>query len=187
MNWHGSRRGRNPWGRGDRMTTSTGPGWYPDPWNVAPQRWWDGMQWTAFVGPVPPPGGLSPTELLAAHRGEERMIKWARFAICAWSVFVVTELTVFTAVAGRIRRNFDRIFHELDAARPGQRPPQPFGGLCANLDRLNLSELLLLGAGIILLVWQYNAARVAHGLGYPTRTSPAFGVGSWFILISNPW
>ncbi len=25
------------------------PGWYPDPWGVAPWRWWDGMAWTANV------------------------------------------------------------------------------------------------------------------------------------------
>lgn len=26
-----------------------GPGWYPDPWQAAPWRWWDGMAWTAHV------------------------------------------------------------------------------------------------------------------------------------------
>lgn len=26
---------------------STEPGWYPDPWKVAPWRWWDGTGWTA--------------------------------------------------------------------------------------------------------------------------------------------
>jgi len=27
-------------------------GWYPDPWNVAPWRWWDGVQWTpGLYGP----------------------------------------------------------------------------------------------------------------------------------------
>jgi hypothetical protein len=25
------------------------PGWYPDPWNLAPQRWWDGVAWTAHT------------------------------------------------------------------------------------------------------------------------------------------
>jgi RsiW-degrading membrane proteinase PrsW (M82 family) len=28
-------------------TDGTSPGWYADPWGVAPWRWWDGVQWTA--------------------------------------------------------------------------------------------------------------------------------------------
>jgi RsiW-degrading membrane proteinase PrsW (M82 family) len=28
-------------------TDGTSPGWYVDPWGVAPWRWWDGVQWTA--------------------------------------------------------------------------------------------------------------------------------------------
>ncbi|HVA44170.1 MAG TPA: CPBP family glutamic-type intramembrane protease [Acidimicrobiales bacterium] len=25
------------------------PGWYPDPWRVAPHRWWDGQRWTPIL------------------------------------------------------------------------------------------------------------------------------------------
>ena len=25
------------------------PGWYPDPWQAAPARWWDGLAWTGFT------------------------------------------------------------------------------------------------------------------------------------------
>lgn len=43
----------------------TGAGWYPDPWNEAPWRWWDGSRWTGYVaaggaparGWIPPGGG----------------------------------------------------------------------------------------------------------------------------------
>jgi membrane protease YdiL (CAAX protease family) len=36
------------------------PGWYPDPWQVAGWRWWDGQQWTAHAG-GPVPYALPPT------------------------------------------------------------------------------------------------------------------------------
>ena len=28
------------------------PGWYPDPWRLAPTRWWDGLAWTGFTTPA---------------------------------------------------------------------------------------------------------------------------------------
>ncbi|MEM9130927.1 MAG: PrsW family glutamic-type intramembrane protease [Actinomycetota bacterium] len=31
------------------VPAQTAPGWYPDPWSVAPWRWWDGNYWTAHV------------------------------------------------------------------------------------------------------------------------------------------
>ncbi|THA27253.1 DUF2510 domain-containing protein [Streptomyces sp. RKND-216] len=46
-----------------RVSTTTPPGWYPDPGHTgfgpAPERWWDGATWTehrraASAGPVPP-------------------------------------------------------------------------------------------------------------------------------------
>jgi hypothetical protein len=30
------------------------PGWYPDPWGAAGQRYWDGRQWTTAVVPALP-------------------------------------------------------------------------------------------------------------------------------------
>ena len=37
----------------DQVTTSTPPGWYPDPWRQATWRWWDGVAWTAFIDQGP--------------------------------------------------------------------------------------------------------------------------------------
>jgi hypothetical protein len=34
--------------------TTTPPGWYPDSWNPAFVRWWDGRQWTEHVQPAQP-------------------------------------------------------------------------------------------------------------------------------------
>jgi hypothetical protein len=39
------------------VTNATPPGWYPDPWKQAAQRFWDGAQWTHRVA-----GGGAPVE-----------------------------------------------------------------------------------------------------------------------------
>jgi hypothetical protein len=38
------------------VTNATPPGWYPDPWKHAEQRFWDGAQWTDRTSGVPRPG-----------------------------------------------------------------------------------------------------------------------------------
>src|SRR6516164_4197350 len=36
------------------------PGWYDDPWRVAPLRWWDGTAWSWQVRGLPPPPPPAP-------------------------------------------------------------------------------------------------------------------------------
>jgi membrane protease YdiL (CAAX protease family) len=48
-------------------TPSAPPGWYPDPWRVAPARWWDGITWTGFTtAPEPAPAYRSAPALALA-------------------------------------------------------------------------------------------------------------------------
>jgi hypothetical protein len=34
---------------GPTWVTQFPPNWYPDPWHIAPWRWWDGQQWTPVI------------------------------------------------------------------------------------------------------------------------------------------
>jgi len=36
------------------------PGWYPDPWQLAELRWWDGSRWSSYLFPAAPRRDKSP-------------------------------------------------------------------------------------------------------------------------------
>ena len=40
---------------------------------------------------------------------------------------------------------------------------------------------------VLVLMWQYRAAKTARFLGLPAARSPGLGVGSWFIPVVNLW
>ncbi len=162
-------------------------GWYPDPWRVTAQRWWDGRQWTPWEFPPAPSTGMSTAEVASARRTEDRIWKWARLAVCWYGlVFLLQAITVF-ALAGQFRGFIHSFMHDLQAARPGEPPTIDLNAFYKVQVAGDVGEVLLLAVGIVFLIWQYNAARVARGLGYPARTSPGFGVASWFIPIVNLW
>jgi uncharacterized protein DUF4328 len=51
----------------------------------------------------------------------------------------------------------------------------------------DVSAVLDVTAFIILLIWQFRAAKAARALAYPARRSPGWGVGFWFIPVVNLW
>jgi hypothetical protein len=91
------------------------------------------------------------------------------------------------AVARSFRGVIHSVIHDLQATRPGVHPITDLNVLLGVQMGLSVGEVVLVVVGVVFLIWQYNAARVARGLGYPARTSPGFGVASWFIPIVNIW
>lgn len=174
--------------------TDVPPGWYPDPWGMGALRWWDGSRWSPFASPAGAPhphlGRPSAAEMASARRTEQRTWKWARAVVLAFGVVFMAELVAGILLAGRWTRDMHRFLHDLQTSPPGQAPVFPggaFRGFYTATLMLDGGELLILAMAVVFLVWQYSAARVARGLGYPARTSPGFGIASWFIPVVNLW
>ncbi|MEZ5412655.1 MAG: DUF2510 domain-containing protein [Acidimicrobiales bacterium] len=62
------------------------PGWYPDPWQVAAWRWWDGRTWTAHVAQASSPR-------------RPRLPAWLSVPVVVAAVLTVPVVAVITVVA----------------------------------------------------------------------------------------
>jgi hypothetical protein len=130
---------------------------------------------------------MSTAEVASARRTEDGIWKWARVAVCSYGLAAFLQAITIFAFAGRIRGFIHSLIHDLQAGRAGASPKIDLNGFYKLQIAGDASYVLVLAIGIVFLIWQYNAARVARGLGYPSRTSPGFGVASWFIPIVNLW
>jgi phosphate/sulfate permease len=155
----------------------TPPGWYPDPWQQSPTRWWDGTEWSGHVGSMPVMGhgvvGVNP-----ADRDPEKLrkvVRWTQWALFANVVFAITFPVVF--------HSFRELFRNAQAAQgsSGQVPvPTTF--------RL-VQPLSALGYVVIAawMVFTYRATTMARALGYITPREPVLSCIGWIIPIVNLW
>lgn len=182
------------------------PGWYPDPAGEKAWRWWDGGRWTEHASdPATPNGGAdvvaaSTTPMWAYGPGPatgipvpsardalvaaEAMAPWAERAFVWYPVVIVAGLLLAWAESS----SFRQIFHALRIqASTGVAQPQVANGVRTT----NLASVLTLVVSapfyVLLLTWQYRAARTARLLYLPAAHSAGLGVGSWFIPVVNFW
>lgn len=188
------------------------PGWYQDPAGGPGQRWWDGYSWTEATvlpqHPPPPPwaGAAAPhgpaSEVapwaVASQRlgtftttqrvdGERRMVPVARFAVAMPAVYFLVSLILQRANATQLRSAGHQFRIDWHDAQHGITPP-PYHAPSNALTPLGLLVgVVTVAAVVIACIWQHRAASAGRALGIPSRHSPAWGVGSWFVPIVNLW
>ncbi len=188
------------------------PGWYPDPAGGPGQRWWDGYAWTQATvlpqRPPPPPWAAAgppqglPTqeapwavasERLTTHTtgtlvaAELQMAPVARVAVVMPAVYYLVNLIVQRANADQLRNVGHQFRVDWHDAQNGITPP-PYHGQSLGLSPLVLVVGVVTAVAIVMAcIWQHHAASAARALGLPSRRSPAWGVGSWFVPIVNLW
>jgi hypothetical protein len=188
----------NPSGPGGAL-----PGWYPDPWGAKAWRWWDGYAWTGHAAdpsvPIPhaghgfqpaaAPTGYQPLYYAATsvHEWDEKEHKaapWAKRAFFGYIVTVGLRLLAAWAAGQWLRRLFDDIRTQ---AGSGSTPTIATGGSTGFTLITWLNVLAEIAVFLVLLNWQYRAAKTAQSLGLPASHSPGLGVGGWFIPVVNLW
>jgi hypothetical protein len=175
------------------MSGAPPPGWYPDPWQAAPARWWDGEQWTAHVedgpgDPETPEGWLvgrsSPSRAQATSSGkphetdaraavdrEASVARWVRWVVLVPSVLALVSLS---ATARSLRAALDSGDSPDGIAGPGA-------------DGTQLTGLLALAATVGQMVWTYWAVSACRLLGGTPRRTPGLACAGWLIPVLNYW
>jgi hypothetical protein len=124
---------------------------------------------------------IPPHEQFAA---EEKAAPWARRAFFGYLLILAFAGLFAWAVSAPLHQ----IIHSLQVqARTGiQQPLQTTQTTQLNLLS-GLSLLVEVPFYVLILMWQYKAAKTAQLLRLSARRSPGLGVGSWFIPIVNFW
>ena len=187
------------------------PGWYPDPAGGPGQRWWDGYTWTEATvlpqHPPPPPwAGAGPpqgpaTEVapwaVASQRltdfnagglvdGETSMVPVARLAVVMPAIYYLVTLVLQRVNADQLRSAGHQFRVDFHDAQHGITPP-PYHG-SSGFGPINvIVGLLAVAAVIVACIWQHRAASAGRALGVPSRRSPGWGVGAWFVPVVNLW
>jgi hypothetical protein len=188
------------------------PGWYPDPAGGPGQRWWDGYAWSEATvlpqHPPPPPWAnagapqgpasevapwAAASERLSTHNttqqvdGERGLAPVARFAVAMPAVYLLVSLVLQRVNADQLRSAGHQFRIDWHDAQNGITPP-PYHAPSNSLTPLGLLVgAVTVAAVIVACIWQHRAASAGRALGIPSRRSPAWGVGSWFVPIVNLW
>ena len=189
------------------------PGWYDDPAGGPGQRWWDGYAWSKATvlpqQPPPPPSwaGAAPPQQAPAQiapwaaaserlntfsatqalEDEQRMVGWARFAVAMPGVYFLVGLLLQRANANQLLSAGHQFRIDWNAAQAG-RPTPAYHAPANSWTPIGLLfGALTIAAVIIACVWQHKAASAGRALDIPSRYSPAWGVGCWFVPIVNLW
>jgi hypothetical protein len=117
---------------------------------------------------------------------EARSTPWARRALVGMAVGGAVAAALAVAYSAHFAAFFHWYREVFHAARVGGTTPAIPAN--ANLPAaIDLPTLLSLVSEIVLLVWQFRAAKTARALGLPARHSPGAGVVFWFVPILDFW
>ena len=119
---------------------------------------------------------------------EERWIApAARFAVAMPAVYYLVSLVLQRVNADQLRSAGHQFRVDWHYAQLGNTPPAYHAPSNSFTPVGLLVGVLTLAAVVVACIWQHRAASAGRALGIPSRRSPAWGVGCWFVPIVNLW
>ena len=175
------------------MSGAPPPGWYPDPWQAAPSRWWDGEQWTSHVAQTDgasgataatAPGGAravrrthptvtKPADANVAVGREAGVATWLRWAV------LLPPLLGLVSLSGTARA----VRNAIDAAQGDATSSTSDGATVGS----QLAGMVALAVTIGQMLWLHRSVAAGRALGLRGRRSPGWAAAGWVIPIINYW
>jgi hypothetical protein len=110
----------------------------------------------------------------------------ARFAVVMPAVYYLAQLITLRLNASAFRSVGHQLRVAYDAAQAGRTAPSFHAPSLSNPLTVVIG-LATIAAVVVACIWQYRAATASRALGFPSRRSPGWGVGAWFVPIVNLW
>ena len=117
---------------------------------------------------------------------EQRLVTMARVAVVMPAIYYLVTLLLQRVNADQLRAVGHQFRVDWHDAQHGITPP-PYHGPSGYSPVNLVVGLLTVAAVIVACIWQHRAASAGRALGIPSRRSPAWGVGSWFVPVVNLW
>ena len=175
------------------MSGAPPPGWYPDPWQAAPSRWWDGEQWTSHVTQTDGASGAAaatapgaaravrstrptvtkPADANVAVGREAGVATWLRWAV------LLPPLLGLVSLSGTARA----VRNAIDAAQGDATPSTSDGATVGS----QLAGMVALAVTIGQMLWLHRSVAAGRALGLRGRRSPGWAAAGWVIPIVNYW
>ena len=103
------------------------------------------------------------------------------------AVYFLVTLLLQRVNADQLRSVGHQFRIDWDAAESGA-PTPAYHATSGSLTPIGLLVGLATVVAIVFAcIWQHRAASAGRALGIPSRSSPAWGVGCWFVPIVNLW
>jgi hypothetical protein len=124
------------------------------------------------------------TQLLDVERS---IVPLARFAVAVPAVYFIVILLLQRVNADQLRSAGHQFRIDWHDAQNGITPPAYHEPGSALTPVGLLVGVLTIVAIVFACIWQHRAASAARALDIPSGSSPAWGVGSWFVPVVNLW
>ena len=173
-------------------------GWYPDPKVPGYLRWWDGTAWTQQVSPSAPSAALPPAAVApqapepapanpaADLAMEQKNGAWARVALFVGAAAYAIYFIFLALAYGSFLRSLMNSSYQSSYSYRSRYTYEPsLSQILGYEGALLLFQAVVLGVGVLFVLWLYRAAAIGQRAGLPAKWQPIWAIFGFVVPVLN--